>query len=69
MGSEMCIRDRNSSASSAGIRSGDVITEINRKEVKNLADFNRITAKLTKDDNPLLLVRRRSGKFFVVVTS
>ena len=59
----------NSSASSAGIRSGDVITEINRKEVKNLADFNRITAKLTKDDNPLLLVRRRSGKFFVVVTS
>jgi len=47
----------------------DSITEINRKEVKNLADFNRITAKLTKDDNPLLLVRRRSGKFFVVVTS
>ncbi len=59
----------NSSASSAGIRTGDVITEINRNPVKNVADFNRITAKLTKDDSPLLLVKRRSGKFFVVVKS
>ncbi|MFQ5994249.1 MAG: DegQ family serine endoprotease [Acidiferrobacterales bacterium] len=61
--------DPTSSAAAAGIRPGDVITEINRKPIQGVEDYKQITAQLNKDDDPLLLVRRRGGKFFVVIKS
>lgn len=61
--------DPSSKAAEAGLRVGDIINEINREPVKNVEDFKRIVAKLGKDENPLLLVKRREGKFFVVVKS
>lgn len=56
-----------SKAAGAGLRPGDVITEINRQSVKSLEDYRRIVGKLGKEENPLLLVNRRGGKFFIVV--
>jgi serine protease Do len=61
--------DPASKAAAAGLRIGDMITEINREPVKNVEDFNRIVGKLGKDEHPLLLVKRREGKFFVVIKS
>ncbi len=61
--------DPSSKAAEAGLRVGDIINEINREPVKNVDDFKRIVAKLGKDDEPLLLVRRGEGKFFLVVKS
>jgi serine protease Do len=61
--------DPASKAAAAGLRVGDMITEINREPVKNVDDFNRIVSKLGKDEHPLLLVKRREGKFFVVIKS
>lgn len=61
--------DPASKAAAAGLRVGDMITEINREPVKNVEDFNRIVGKLGKDEHPLLLVKRREGKFFVVIKS
>ena len=61
--------DPSSKAAEAGLRVGDIINEINREPVKNVEDFKRIVAKLGKDDDPLLLVKRGEGKFFLVVKS
>ncbi len=56
-----------SKAAGAGLRPGDVITEINRQPVNGLEDYRRIVGKLGKEDSPLLLVNRRGGKFFIVL--
>lgn len=61
--------DPNSGAATAGLRPGDLITEINRKAVRDMDDFRRITGKLDKDEEPLLLVKRRNGKFFLILKS
>lgn len=61
--------DPNSGAATAGLRPGDLITEINRKAVRDMEDFRRITRKLDKDEEPLLLVKRRNGKFFLILKS
>ncbi|MFQ5938371.1 MAG: PDZ domain-containing protein, partial [Acidiferrobacterales bacterium] len=61
--------DPSSKAAQAGLRVGDVITEINRESVGSLDDYKRIVGKLGKNENPLLLVKRREGKFFVVIKS
>jgi serine protease Do len=56
-----------SSAGATDLRRGDVITEINREPVRSLADYQRVTGKLGKNDNVLLLVNRRGGKLFIVI--
>jgi serine protease Do len=61
--------DPNSGAATAGLRPGDLITEINRKAVRDMDAFRRITQKLDKDEEPLLLVKRRNGKFFLILKS
>ncbi len=59
----------NSGAAAVGLQPGDLITEINRKAVRSMDDFKRITGKLDKDEEPLLLVKRRGGKFFLILKS
>ena len=56
-----------SAAAQAGLMEGDVILEINRQPVRNLADFKRVSARLGKKDNVLLRINRRGGKLFVVI--
>ncbi|HLD14440.1 MAG TPA: PDZ domain-containing protein, partial [Burkholderiales bacterium] len=56
-----------SPAESAGLQQGDVITEINRQPVRNLADFRRLTGKLGKKQNVLLYVNRQGRKLFIAI--
>jgi serine protease Do len=54
-------------ADEAGLRRGDVITEINRQRISNLNDFNRIIARIKPGGNVLLFVDRIGKKFYTTV--
>src|ERR1044071_6203549 len=56
-----------SAADEAGLRQGDVITQINRRPVKNLADYNREIAQGKKGQSVLLLVRRGDSSVFLAL--
>ena len=56
-----------SSADDAGLRSGDVITQINRRPVKNLADYIREMARSEKGKSVLMLVRRGDASVFLAL--
>ncbi len=56
-----------SAAAAVGLQPGDVITQINRQTVRNLADYRRITGKLGKDQSVLLLIKRGNTNMFVVI--
>jgi serine protease Do len=58
---------RASAAEEAGLRSGDVITEINRQPIKNLADYNRELTRSEKAKSVLLLVRRGQSSLFLAL--
>lgn len=57
----------NSAAQDAGLRRGDVIVELNRKRVRKLSDFKKIAKKINVKRNILLRVKRKGGKFFIVI--
>jgi serine protease Do len=54
-----------SAAQDAGLQRGDVIQELNRQEVRSLEDYNRIAAKIGKDDTALLLINRGGATVYV----
>jgi serine protease Do len=56
-----------SPADEAGLRKGDVITQINRRPVRNVADYNRELGKTAKGKSLLLLVRRGQGSLFLAL--
>jgi len=56
-----------SAAEEAGLQSGDVIVEINRQAVKNLADYNREIARNEKGKSVLFLVRRGQNSLFLAL--
>jgi serine protease Do len=56
-----------SAAEQAGIEPGDVVIEINRLPVRNLADFKRLAARVGKKDSVLLRAIRNGSKTFVVI--
>jgi len=56
-----------SAAEEAGLRSGDVITQINRRPVKNLAEYNREMARNEKGKPVLFLVRRGQSSLFLAL--
>ena len=58
--------ERDSAAAEAGLEHGDVIEEVNRRPVANVAEFNAALQRTDKSD-VLLRVRRASGARFVVV--
>jgi serine protease Do len=58
---------RGSAAAEAGLRSGDVITEINRHPIKNLADYNRELTRSEQAKSVLLLVRRGQSSLFLAL--
>jgi serine protease Do len=59
--------DEDSPASAAGLHSGDVIAQVNHKDVKTVADFNAAVKAGASRESTLLLVNRGGGKLFVVV--
>ncbi|GMR20027.1 MAG: DegQ family serine endoprotease [Gammaproteobacteria bacterium] len=56
-----------SAAQRAGMRRGDVITSINRKRITSVKGFRNATKSLKKGNNILIKIRRRNGKFFIVI--
>lgn len=55
------------SAAEAGMRRGDVITEVNRKAIRNTGDYRRETSGLKSGDTALMLVRRGGSTIYVAV--
>jgi serine protease Do len=56
-----------SAAAEAGFRRGDVITEVNGVEVKNVSDFQKIMAKQPKKSFVRFLVKRQGRTLIVAV--
>ena len=56
-----------SPADEAGLQKGDVITQINRRPVRNVAEYNREMGKTAKGKSLLLLVRRGEGSLFLAL--
>jgi serine protease Do len=59
--------DSGAPADDAGLRRGDVISEINRSRISNLNDFNRIIARIKPGDSALLFVNRSGRKFYTTL--
>ena len=57
-----------SSADEAGIQTGDVIQEVNRKPVKDVEDFMQKIDQAKSQDNVLLLIQRGQNSLFAAVT-
>jgi serine protease Do len=57
-----------SPAAEAGLRPGDLITEVNRTAIQNMNDYQQALNKIKSGDNLLLLVKRGSGAFYAVLT-
>jgi len=56
-----------SPADEAEIKKGDIIKEINRQEITNLADFNRTATNVRNNESVLLFVNRGGKKFYVIL--
>ncbi len=54
-------------AGEAGIRRGDVITEINRAPINSVDDYNNVTSTTEKGSTVLFLVRRGGTTIYVAV--
>ena len=59
--------DPSSRAADAGIRTGDVIQQVNRQSVNSVQDFDHAMASGKKDQPTLLLVNREGNTLFVAV--
>jgi len=59
--------DPDSPAARSGIRRGDVILEINRKQVKNMRDYHTLAGKKGASDTLLMLVRRGGTSIYIAV--
>jgi serine protease Do len=57
----------NSPADQAGLQPGDVIAQVNRHTVDNVADYRRLVAKASNAKQLLLLVERQGEGLFVVL--
>ncbi len=57
-----------SPAADAGIQTGDLVQEVNRKPVKNVEDFVQKVEKAKGQDNILLLIQRGQNNMFAAVT-
>lgn len=58
---------KKSSAAWEGIEDNDIITSINRKEVKNMDDYKEIMRKLDSKKQILLVIKRDNRTMYIVV--
>jgi len=58
-----------SPAANAGIQTGDVIREVNRKPVKDVEDFVQKIEKTRVQDSVLLLLQRGQNNLFAAITT
>ncbi len=55
------------SPASEALRRNDVIQEINRKEIKDVDDYDRVVSKIGKDESVLILVYRAGGYLYITI--
>jgi serine protease Do len=54
-------------ARQSGLRAGDVIVELNRQPIENMADYRRIASEVVSGETVLFLIRRGSRTLFFTV--
>lgn len=59
--------DPGSPADDAEIKKGDIIKEINKQQIDNLEDFNRLATKIQKSESALIFINRSGKKFYVIL--
>ena len=57
--------EQDSGAEKAGVMWGDVIREINRQPVKSVRDFEKVSSRLKKGENVLILIDRQGNALFL----
>lgn len=57
--------EQDSGAEKAGVMRGDVIREINRQPVKSVKEFEKVSSRLKKGENVLMLIDRRGNALFL----
>ena len=58
----------NSPAERAGLKEGDIVREINRKPVRSVQDFGRLTNDLKAKQTVLVLLTRGNATIFLSIT-
>lgn len=58
-----------SSAADAGIRTGDIIKEVDRKPVKDVEDFSQKITQAKNQDTVLLLIQREQNTMFAALST
>src|SRR5215217_3335177 len=56
-----------STAEEVGVREGDIVLEVNRQAVTSLKTYERIAAKLPKDQSVLLLLKRQGRTIYLTL--
>ncbi len=59
--------DVNSSIYEAGVRPGDIILQLNQKDVKTLDEYKKIASRIKGKERLLLLIRRKGQDLFITV--
>ncbi len=59
--------ERGSLASNAGLRTGDLVVEINKRSIKDLSDYRSAVDSLKPGKTALILVRRGSNTIYVAL--
>jgi len=59
--------DPNSKAFEAGIRPGDIVLQINQKNIVTMEDYKKAASKIRATERALLLIRRKGEDLFVTV--
>jgi len=59
--------DPGSSAEEAGLRKGDIIQEIDRQNIRNQSDFNKVISNIKPNDAVLLFVNRGGRRFYTTL--
>ena len=54
-------------AEAAGLQRGDVIQEVNHEPIKTLAEYQKASEKIKKDELAVLLVNRQGNSLFVAI--
>jgi serine protease Do len=56
-----------SAAEASGLQRGDVIQEVNHEVVKSLEEYQKLSAKIKKEEMVVLLLSRQGNNLFVAV--
>jgi serine protease Do len=59
--------DRGSRVYEAGVRQGDIILQVNQKDVTTLEEYRKAAAKVKTNDRALMLIRRKGEDLFVTI--